>query len=128
MLGSIRLDDLKTLEELDEISNPFERVDYKIRTIMTKFGKESDASNKINRQYYKGLGLDIIYTEYIVDDKLNYTIKIRSTNDDKKVLYDSLDKKYDNSNWESTLNTIFDLSYKVIEDNGNYMKSLKKNG
>lgn len=107
MQGRIELDELKTLEELKVVKNPFERIDFKVRTIITVFGKCSN-----DKYHFDKFNLDITYVEEVNEDKLSYNIVIKHLGN---VVYDSNKKIYESNRWETMLDVIFNVSYATLE-------------
>ena len=107
MQGKIELNDLKTLDELKKLENPFERIDYKVRTIITVFGKFSN-----NKYHFDKFNLDITYIETINEDSWSYSILIKHLGD---VVYDSKERIYESNRWETMLDVIFNVSYATLD-------------
>ena len=107
MLGKIELNNLKTLNELKEYKNPFERIDYKVRTIITVFGKCSSDKYRFDK-----FNLDITYVEEVNEDKLSYNIVIKHLGN---VVYDSNKKIYESNRWDTMLDVIFNVSFATLE-------------
>ena len=119
MQGRIELEELKTLEELKMVKNPFERIDFKVRTIITVFGKCSSDKYHFNKFY-----LDITYVEEVNEDKLSYDIVIKHLGN---VVYDSNKKIYESNRWETMLDVLFNVSYATLElKEKNKIKKLEK--
>lgn len=122
MQGRIELEELKTLEELKVVKNPFERIDFKVRTIITVFGKCFS-----DKYHFDKFNLDITYVEEVNEDKLSYNIVIKHLGN---VVYDSNKKIYESNRWETMLDVIFNVSYatmKLKEKNKTMKIGQKKN-
>ena len=107
MQGRIELEELKTLEELKVLKNPFERIDFKVRTIITVFGKCSSDKYRFDK-----FNLNITYVEEVNEDKLSYNIVIKHLGN---VVYDSNKKIYEFNRWETMLDVIFNVSYATLK-------------
>ena len=114
MLGKIGINDLKTLEELKEIENPTERVDYRVKTVITVFGELINDKYRFNK-----FNLDITYVETGDESDWSYTVLIKYLDN---VVYDSANKIYDSrqsDRWETLLNVLFNISYATIQEREN---------
>ena len=114
MLGKIEINDLKTLNELKEIENPTERVDYRVKTVITVFGELINDKYRFNK-----FNLDITYVETGDESDWSYTVLIKYLDN---VVYDSANKIYDSrqsDRWETLLNVLFNISYATIQEREN---------
>ena len=114
MLGKIETNDLKKLEELKEIKNPFERIDYKVRTVITVFGEFTKDKHHFNK-----FNLDIIYSETGDESEWTYTILIKYLGE---VVYDTANEIYDSKHsdrWETLLDVLFNISYATLQEKEN---------
>lgn len=119
MLGKIEINDLKTLEELKEVKNPFERVNFEVRTIITVFGEYNNG-----KYYFNKFNLNISYIETGDEKDWSYTILIKHLGE---VVYDSKSHEYISNSWETMLDVMFNVSYKVLElRDKNKIKSIGK--
>lgn len=119
MLGKIESNELKKVEEIKTIKNLFEMVDYKVRTIITVFGEYNNG-----KYYFNKFNLNITYIETGDENDWSYTILIKHLGE---VVYDSESHEYISNSWETMLDVMFNVSYKVLElRDKNKIKSIGK--
>ena len=114
MLGEIEINDLKTLNELKEIKNPIERVDYKVKTVITVFGEFINDKYRFNK-----FNLDITYVETGDEREWSYTVLIKYLDN---VVYDSVNKIYDSrqsDRWETLLDVLFNIGHATLQEREN---------
>ncbi len=116
--GKIEPNELKSLAELKECKNPFERIDYKVRTIITVFGK-----NVNDKYYFNEFYLNITYNETVNDNDWTYTILIKYLGN---IVYDSEKRIYESNRWETMLDVIFNVSYKILNSQEKDKELIKK--
>lgn len=118
MQGKIEPNELKSLAELKECKNPFGRIDYKVRTIITVFGK-----NVNDKYYFNEFYLNITYNETVNDNDWTYTILIKYLGN---IVYDSEKRIYESNRWETMLDVIFNVSYKILSSQEKDKELIKK--
>lgn len=111
MQGEIKANELKTLEELRAIKNPFERIDYKVKTIITVFGECAN-----NKYYFNKFNLNITYIETINENFYSTFIQIKYLDD---IVYDSEKSIYKSNRWETMLDVLFNVSHAVLKQRKN---------
>ena len=114
MLGKIETNDLKTLKELKEEKNPFERIDYKVKTIITIFGEYIK-----DKYHFNKFNLDITYKEIGDESDWSYTVLIKYLDN---VVYDSENEIYDSKHsdrWETLLDVLFNISSATLQEREN---------